>query len=89
MTETVNKSTLRSYQMATAISKEEVIRLFTYQPWNETQIEQGKLVREALASAFEVIVNHVPPCPTRTRALNYLIDARMLANAAITFNGEL
>lgn len=62
--------------------------LFEYHAWDEKKIGNGKAVRNALASAYGAIINSVPPCPTRTRALNMLTDARMLANAAITHEGK-
>jgi hypothetical protein len=61
---------------------------FEYQPWDEAQSNSGRLVRNALATAVKVIVTEVPPGPTRTRAINMCFDARMLANAAITFRGK-
>jgi hypothetical protein len=66
----------------------EVDRLFDYQPWDDSQIARGKAVREALAAAFKTLLVSVPPCPTRTIALRHVIDARLLANAAITFKGQ-
>lgn len=63
--------------------------LFAFQPWDDEQQEAGKYVREALADAYLAILTTVPPCPTRTRALNALTDARMLANQAITFKGQV
>lgn len=67
---------------------QETNELFTYMPWSPSQIEDGKEVTEALKTAFYTILMRVPPCPTRTRALNNLVDARMLANAAITHHGK-
>jgi hypothetical protein len=61
---------------------------FTYQPWNSDQIARGEQVREALIAAAKAILRNVPECPQRTRALNNLVDARMIANAAITFDGR-
>jgi hypothetical protein len=61
---------------------------FEYLPWNPEQIKSGTLVRGALATAVKVIVAECPPSPTRTRAINACFDARMLANAAITFRGK-
>lgn len=66
----------------------EVRNLFEYHPWDKEQGDKGEAVRNALASAYRAIIESVPPCPTRTRALNMLTDARMLANAAITFKGR-
>ena len=62
--------------------------VFEYQAWDAGQIEAGSGVRNALASAYRQIIAAVPPCPTRTRALNMLVDARMLANSAITHKGR-
>lgn len=60
---------------------------FRYQSWNSDQVARGEQVREALVAAAKAILRTVPECPQRTRALNHLIDARMIANAAITFDG--
>lgn len=65
-----------------------VREVFTYQPWNPDQQDRGRAVTEALIHAAESILRAVPECPTRTRALNNLVDARMLANAAITHDGK-
>lgn len=62
--------------------------LFEYQTWDEKQTEAGNIVRNSLSSAYQMIIAVVPPSPTRTRALNKLVDARMLANAAITHKGR-
>lgn len=62
---------------------------FEYQPWGEEQRKSGELVRKALSTAVKVIVAECPPSPTRTRAINACFDARMLANAAITFRRAL
>ena len=66
----------------------EIDNLFQYHAWDTAQIENGKRVRHALSDAYATIINEVPPCPTRTRALNMLVDARMLSNAAITHKGR-
>lgn len=77
------------YSRATTCSMEEAEELFTFQPWNPTQISAGKEVRLTLQRAFRTVITFAPPSPIRTRALNAIIDARMLANAAITFDGKL
>lgn len=66
----------------------EVRNLFEYHPWDKEQGDKGEAVRNALASAYRAIIESVPPCPTRTRALNMLTDCRMVCNAAITFKGR-
>lgn len=58
---------------------------FEYHAWDESQRERGEAVRHNLAAAAEVILANVPRSPLRTRALNAIFDARMLANAALTF----
>jgi hypothetical protein len=69
------------------LSLKNVEHAFTYQRWNEDQLTRGGEVTSALIAAAQAILLNVPECPTRTRALNNLIDARMLANAAITHDG--
>lgn len=79
-----------NYTRATELTPEIVAQLhdvFTYHPWDAEQKQKGDQVVQALISAVKVIIFHVPPCATRTRAINKLIDARMLANAAITHKG--
>jgi hypothetical protein len=59
-----------------------------YHPWTPEQVASGEKVRDAIGEAIKAIYLNVPSCPTRTRAINHLIDARMIANAAITFCGH-
>lgn len=73
--------------------QQEVERLFTVQRkskkrWTDEQIDKGDVVRSALIKAYCTILENVPASATRTRALNCLLDSRLLANAAITFDGE-
>lgn len=70
------------------LSLTNVDEAFRYLPWNAEQISAGDEVRAALANAARVILTRVAESPLRTRALNNLIDARMIANAAITFRGR-
>lgn len=63
--------------------------LFTYHRWDAEQNQQGAAISYALAHAYFTIVQNVPVSPSRTRALNALTDARMLANQAITFRGAV
>lgn len=68
----------------TEVTIDNVEAVFTYQPWNEEQTKRGQAVRDALVAAAKVIFENVPRCPARTRVINSLIDARMIANAAIS-----
>lgn len=70
------------------LSLSNVVDAFTYQPWDPGQADAGDQVREVLTAAARVILRTVPESPMRTRALNDLIDARMKANAAISFRGR-
>jgi len=62
--------------------------MFEYHAWDDEQKANGQHVREALAAAVKVIVNHVPPGPDRTVAIRKIREARMDANSAITHNGK-
>ncbi|HEX8851223.1 MAG TPA: hypothetical protein VF761_16980 [Gemmatimonadaceae bacterium] len=68
--------------------RELVEERFRYKPWDEQQKEDGKAVTDAAVDFGVAIMSKVPPCPTRTRALNLIEEARMLANAAITHGGK-
>jgi hypothetical protein len=70
------------------ITLDNVDEAFTYQPWTSEQIEAGTEIRAALVEATKVILRRCKETPLRTRAVNNLIDARMLANACITFDGR-
>lgn len=70
------------------LSLDNVEHAFTFHPWSDDQQRRGKEVTAALIAAAKTILTNVPECPTRTRALNNLIDARMIANAAITHDGR-
>lgn len=65
-----------------------VTERFTYKQWTAEQVEDGKEVTNAAIEFGVTIIAKVPPCPTRTRALNLIEEARMLANAAITHAGK-
>lgn len=73
---------------AGALTIDNIDDAFTYQRWLPDQIEDGAQVREALVAAGKAILRNVPDTPLRTRALNCLVDCRMLANAAITHGGR-
>lgn len=68
----------------TRVTLENVVAVFTYQPWTEDQTARGQRIRDSLVAAAKVILTDVPECPARTRAINALVDARMLANSAIS-----
>lgn len=59
-----------------------------HQTWDSEQIAAGDIVRETLVAAVKAVLRVVPRCPNRTKAINHLIDARMDANAAISFRGR-
>jgi hypothetical protein len=45
-------------------------------------------VAETIAAAYAAIQEHVPSSPERTLAIRRLQEARMWANAAISFEGR-
>lgn len=67
---------------------ETIDEAMAYHPWDHNQREAGEVVREALTAAAKAILRHVPPSRYRTAALDLVLDARMKANAAITFRGR-
>lgn len=62
--------------------------IFEYHPWDDNQRLKGERVRQALADAFKIIVENVPPSADRSTALRKLREARMDANSAITHGGK-
>ena len=75
-------------KMVERLTLDNVDEAFKYQPWDAEQQKAGEAVRGALVEAARTILASVPETPLRTRALNNLVDARMIANAAITFKGR-
>jgi hypothetical protein len=65
------------------ITAENIRGAFTYKRPSEHQVPKYEAITEALIAAGEVILANAPRSPLRTRALNALFDARMLANASI------
>lgn len=61
---------------------------FEYHKWDEAKVQQGKAVREVLATAVKIIVANVPASPDRSAAIRKLREARMDCNSAITHNGK-
>ena len=59
-----------------------------YQPWTRDQQDAGEQVREVLTQAAKTILRTVPDGPFRSVALRNILDARMNANAAISFRGR-
>ena len=59
---------------------------FTYHRPNQNQVERYGAIRAAAASFADLILTSVPNSPERTRALETLQVAVMLANAAIACN---
>lgn len=59
-----------------------------YLPWAPDQSEAGEAVRDALTMAAKAILRHVPDGAFRSVALRNIIEARMNANAAISFRGR-
>jgi hypothetical protein len=66
----------------------EIRDMFEYHPWTQEQQEKGAVVRNALASAVQMIVANVPPSPDRSAAIRKIREARMDCNSAITHGGK-
>lgn len=74
--------------MVERLTLENVEDAFTYHQWTDEQTQKGQHIRNKLVEAAKAILEGCPETPLRTRALNNLVDARMLANACITFDGR-
>lgn len=62
--------------------------MMRYQPWAHDQQQAGDIVREALTAAAKAILRVVPNSAHRDAAVQYILNARMHANAAISFRGR-
>jgi hypothetical protein len=68
--------------------EQDIDKIFTFKKWTDDEEKRGTEVRNTLANAVKMVVKNVPPGQMRTRAINNIVDARMLCNAAITFGGQ-
>lgn len=66
-----------------------LIDLFTYQPPEPGMQEKFEAVGEACLQAALVLYQEMPAGPERTLVIRKLIEARMLANMAIVFKGDV
>lgn len=65
------------------VTPENLDDVFSYHSPSGTQPERFLAISRAMKEAARAILENVPRCPDRTRAINALRDARMLANAAV------
>lgn len=82
---------MADFTRATGLTPEveaEIDDAFEYHKWTDQQVNAGRSIRAALASAVKAIVAGCPPCPDRTVAIRKLREARMDANSAITHGGK-
>jgi hypothetical protein len=84
----VTPALLKTATSVTPEVSDAVDGLFTYQKWNDDQIARGGVVRAACANAVKSIIEVVPPGQARERAIANIVDARMQANAQITFGPD-
>jgi hypothetical protein len=64
-----------------------VAQLFTYHAPNETTIPKFAAINQAAKNFAEIVLANCPSGPDRTRAIEAIRAARMLANSAISLNG--
>jgi hypothetical protein len=67
---------------------EPLVDPFKYRAPKPEQVPHFEAVADALASAYNVLLTDVPRCAERTLAIRHLQYARMMANAAIAFDGQ-
>ena len=70
------------------ITKENVADVFACYVLSPGQVERMNQVRDALQKAAEVVLENCPETSVRTRALNAITDARMLANQSIALEHQ-
>lgn len=69
------------------VNEKNVHEVFTYQKPTEEQIPRFHAITQAAEAYARVILTNAPRTPARTRALNAVIDSRMMANNAIAHEG--
>lgn len=70
-------------------AQEIIEELLTYHKPNAEQTEAYGEIATAAKDFMTTIIVQCPPGPARSRALNMVADARMVANASITHGGNL
>lgn len=75
----------RDYAQEVTLENSAVV--MAYQPWDPDQRSAGDQVREALTIAVNTILRAVPRGKYRTKAVDGILQARMDANAGISFRG--
>ena len=70
------------------VTLETIDEVMRYQPWGRHQQDCGDQVREALTAAAKTILRVCPAGRFRSVAVRNILDARMNANAAISFRGR-
>lgn len=70
------------------ITIDNIAAAMAYQPWDAGQSKAGEAVREALTFAARAILLNVPAGAYRSVAIRKLLEARMDANAGISFRGR-
>lgn len=70
------------------ITLENIDDVMRFQPWTPGQVDAGDQVREALTAAAKTLLRVCPAGPYRSVALRKILEARMDANASITFRGR-
>jgi hypothetical protein len=75
-------------KVLTPRAEQQIDDMFEYHRWTDEQVEHGKKIRQALADAVKIIIEHVPPSPDRSAAIRKIREARMDCNSAITHNGK-
>lgn len=70
------------------ITLETIDELMRYQPWTRAQQEAADQAREALTMAARVLLRTCPAGRFRSVALRAVLEARMNANASISFRGR-
>jgi len=75
-------------QIGRLMSEREILaKLFSYHPPTEVTLPKFAAINQAAKNFAEVILQNCPAGKDRSRVIEMIRDARMVANAAVALNG--
>lgn len=75
-------------QIGRAISPAEILsELFSYHPPTEVTLPKFAAINQAAKNFAEVVLQNCPSSVDRSRVIEMIRDARMVANASVALNG--
>ena len=78
---------LSNLASAATLTDEQIASLCAYH-CTQNKDKNFENIRKGCADLLKIIFDNAPQCSARTRAINAVLDARMLANQAIALEKE-